>query len=443
MNKNNRKIRSAPIMPLLALVLFTASAPFGIARDEEMGISQALRTALKDNPASAAAAWGETAARHRVAEARGTLLPQITASAGYTRFQEPMTVFPIHQPGSFPPLDRQIYDAGIQVALPLTAGRLLAGVDLAKAARTEAGAALDALRLETLLRTAGFYIAGLELTDRTNLLDAHIKALEERTRELSTLEEEGMAALADLALAQTSLASARADEADLLQAGREISAALGAHLGRKEPVQPKPPSLRREALNQGPESGIEMGPKAQLARARLEGAESGEKAARWALWPDLRVFAGNVWRAGGDRDFTGEWSAGLSLQIPLGDYARRAAQIRAAQAGAGAARDHYREAMITQASATRTLESRMEALALREEHLAQAEAAREVSVAAYRERFAEGRLPLSELLAGEAELLQLRIRRQGAIYQRVSAFFEYHSLRGSLSEDLILSVLED
>lgn len=493
-DNDGKNIGAGIIAPVLALILlFVPSAP-GRAQDREMGISQALRIALRDNPGVAAAAWGEAAAKSRLGEARSLFLPQITASAGYTLYQEPMTVTPIHRVGSFPPFDDRIYDAGIQLALPVASGRLLAGIGAARGGLAEAAAAAHRVRLDTMVKTTGIYMAALELADRTSLLSAHIGALEERIRELTSLTEEGRAAEADLALALASLETARADEADLRQGRRELSIGLGALLGQDGPVRPKIPGLDRAPLDPGPRSPADPtppspgasappspgasappspgastppspgaapstgptgrnetadprdtteGPAARMARARMESAEYGEKAVRRSLWPDLTVFAGKSWRAGSDRDFSGEWAAGLSLRIPLLDYPRRAASISAAEAGSAAARSRYQEARIAEASGAEALAARMEGLHSREEILGRAVDAKASSVAAFRERYAEGRLPLSELLTGEAELLQLRIRQRSALYQRTSTFFEYHALRGSLSEPLILSVLEE
>ncbi len=430
-------------------VLFSAAliaavpAPAAPPEDGEMGIAEALRTALRDNPAAAAAAWGNAAALGRVGEARAGLLPQVSASAGFSRFEEPMTVTPIHRIGSFPPLDDRIYDIGLQVSVPVLSGRILAGIGAAEAASAEASAVVDRARIETLLRTAGVYIAAMEVDDRGRLLAAHIGTLEQRLRELEALAAEGRASEADLALAAAALEAARADEVELRQGGRELSFVLGVLLGRERGIRPKISGLRIEAVDAaGPEKQAE-GPAARQARARKESAAYGEKAARRSLWPELSVFAGNTWRSGGDLDFASEWSAGLSLRFPVLDYARRAASIRAAEAGTAAAESRYREARISEASNAEILFSRMEGLRRREDFLERAVRGRETAVEAFRERYSEGRLSLSELLAGEAELLQLAIQRRSVIFRRASTFLEYHALRGTLTEKIILSIVEE
>ena len=46
-----------------------------------------------------------------VSQATGSFLPQLYANAGYTRYEEPNIITPIHQLGVFPPLDDEIYEA--------------------------------------------------------------------------------------------------------------------------------------------------------------------------------------------------------------------------------------------------------------------------------------------------------------------------------------------
>lgn len=442
---NNLKLLLRGAMRAGALLLLLGGGFSALEADEAIGLMDALRLALAENPSVRSAAWSEAAAGHRVGEARSGLYPQVSVSAGYTRYELPMTVTPIHQQGKFPTLDDQIYDAGVQLSLPILNGRISAGVDIAKSAASEASAAVSLVRLETMARVAGIFIAGRELADTTKLMDAHIEALRQRHRELQTLLAEGRVSPAEISLVESSLDTAASDRIALENRELELALNLGRLIGTGRPVRPKPVGLKEEALNQAAGTGSmpETGPAVLQAAARVEAAEYGKSAALRSLWPELNGFAAYSWRSGSDRDFSGEWAAGLSLRIPLFDAARRWSSIRAAEAGLGLAQSRYREAQITEEVLAEISREKQKSLRNRRNLLSGAARKKETSVDAFRERYSAGRLSLSELLSQEAELLQLRMQERSLEYQRASAYLEFHVLRGSLTTGLIKSVVEE
>lgn len=102
-------------------ILFLVSSELLMASEkmEKMSLSQALEMALANNPHIAMIKGQREAADAKVWEAKGAFLPQILVSAGYTRYEEPNIIVPIHQVGVFPPLDDQIYESSLQVKIPL------------------------------------------------------------------------------------------------------------------------------------------------------------------------------------------------------------------------------------------------------------------------------------------------------------------------------------
>ena len=434
--------------PLFLTALLTAAAAFGAGGDPSppaMGISEAVRRALAENPAAHAAAMNAAAADHRIGEARAGLYPDLAAGGGYTRHQEPMTVVPIHRPGQFPLLDDEIFDAGLQLTLPLLNGRVLAGIASARAAAAEASALGRLTEIEIVSRVTGVFIAARELADNLLLLDAHLDALGQRHRELEILASEGRVSAADLSLLESSIGEAHADRLKLEAGVMELSFSLGRLLGTGSPVRPLPSSWNEGYSGpvSGPDGFGDTGPAALQARARAEAAEHGRTAVLRSLWPELGGFAAYTWRSGSDLDFTGEWAAGISFRLPLVDAARRRSSIQAASAGLEAARSRYREARIAERSLSAASLEKRENLRRRKDLLAGASTKKELSVAAFRERYKEGRLPLSELLVQEAELLELRSRERNLVYQEIGALIEYHTLRGSLTPELLESMMEE
>jgi outer membrane protein TolC len=184
------------------------------------------------------------------------------------------------------------------------------------------------------------------------------------------------------------------------------------------------------------------GPGVLRAEAQVEMAKFGKSAAVRSLWPELNGFAAYSFRSGSDRDFSGEWAAGLNLRIPLFDAGRRLSSIQAAESGLEAAENRYRDALITEHALGETAKERIRSLQSRKNLLSRGVEKKESSVLAFRERYSEGRLSLSELLTQEAELLQLKLQERSLLYQGVSAYIDYHYQKGSLTTGLIESLVE-
>lgn len=410
-----------------------------------IGLSEALRTGLNENPGVRAAALNEMAAGHRVASSRSGLFPVVSFSSGYTRYEEPMSVTPIHRVGQFPTLDDEIYETGIGVLLPLFSGRVLSDIDMAKSSASEAAAVNNLTQMEMIKRIAEIFIAGRELADNRRLLDSHIAALRQRREELGSLHSEGRVSLAEISLIDASIGVASADRRGLESRDRELALNLGRLLGWRKAVRPEPVDLNENALVaiEADDAADSSGPLAIQAKARLDGAKYGKNAVARSLWPELTGFAAYSWRSGSDQDYEGEWAMGLNLRIPLFDIARRWSALQAAESGFGAAQNRYLEAQLAEQSLGEVYREKQESLGIQRDHLSGAVASKTISVTAFRDRYSEGRLSLSDLLKQESELLQLRMQERNFAYQRATAFIDYHALKGTLTPVKIASILED
>ena len=416
-----------------------------LAAKDVVGIEEALRIALSENPGLKAAAYNEAASKHRVGEARSVLLPAVALSAGYTRYEEPMSVTPIHQVGRFPALDEEIYDAGVGVNIPILSGRALSGIDLAKSAVEEASARRSTVGLEIMTSVAGVFIAGSELDDNLRLIEAHIEALQQRKRELESLRAEGRVSPAEMYLIEASINTAAADKIAVESRRKELIRRFGRLLGTEDSVEPKNIELNESAVTSHGEAGYReaSGPAAMQAKALVEEAAYAKSSVIRSLWPELNGFAAYSWRAGSDQVFSGEWAVGMNLRVPLLDVARRWSSIKAADSTVEAARSRYRDAQIAEQTLAASYQEKQESLRNRRALVNLAAEAKNSSVSAFRERYFEGRLSLSELVVQETELLQLRMLERNLTYQRATTFIDYHAVRGSLTSELIESLMED
>ena len=87
-----------------------------------MTIVEAIDSSLSVNPQLLLTNAQMDASRASVRQATASLLPQLYANAGYTKYEEPNIIIPIHEIGVFPPLDDEIYEANLQLSVPIFDG---------------------------------------------------------------------------------------------------------------------------------------------------------------------------------------------------------------------------------------------------------------------------------------------------------------------------------
>lgn len=407
-----------------------------------VGLEEALAEALDENLGLQAADYDRESANARIGEARGTLLPSLSAAAGYTRYSDPNTILPIHEAGVFPPLDDDIYEGSLSLQVPLfDGGRRRAGLMAARAGAAAATADLDQTRQAIIAAVSGLFIQARRLEDNLELIAGRVAALEVRREETADLVSAGRAAPGDLSLLDSSLDGARADSLAVESALQEVAWRLAGWLGRAVPVYPKPDP--RPAAT-GPAADFEdsSSPAIREAEARLRQRRASAEAARRAAWPELSAFGSLRSRAGDDLDFEEEWAVGIAVRIPLytgGGLKASAQGARASQLAAdrrlAAARQ---ETAIGMEVATQRWHSAEGQLGL---ILASAEA-KARAVDAQVELYEAGRLPLSTLLADENELLALEIRAAGLRNDVRLARIEFHRSAGTLTRALSLDLVE-
>ncbi|HNR69285.1 MAG TPA: TolC family protein [bacterium] len=434
-------------------LVFVLSAPLPGALPtpedvEYLSLTAAVQQALQNNPVLAAAEARHQAAHSRVREVQSNRLPQINAAAGVTRYEKPNMILPIHQVGVFPPLDDQIYHSSIEARLPLySGGRIGAAVAAEKATAAELDAYLQAERTQLIEQIGLIYVQAAELRDRQLLLDGAMSVLEQRRREMGILQSEGRLSEADLALVHAAIAEQRADSLQAAAAIGQVRARLAYFLGSDHAVAP----LIEDSLHVPPvetllpadsAGAVQDGASVKQAQARLDRTLAGRALANRSFLPELGAFAAYQYRSGDDRwDPQGEWAIGVNLNIPLFTGGKRLAARQAAQSEA----DGAQQTLL----AMRRLQDTEMHLALqqmRDSHAVQLILGRAVEsvkqvVQAQVHLYREGRLPLSELLQQEAELLELELRHQVQVYNEIRAWMRYRALSGRLDETSLQVVM--
>lgn len=456
-------------LALLPVFLLLAAFPVGLRAQETLQgltLREALERALDANPSLRAVEAQRAAAASRVWEARSGHLPQISANAGYSWYQEPNIVFPIHKAGVFPPLDDRIFESSVQATLPLfSGGKVVRRTDAARAGVQQADARASLARQDLLRRIAELYLHAAELDDRRGLLGERLADLRRRKADLDALAGEGRASQAQLALIDAQMAGVRADSLQAGQAAVELAWRLGQLTGVSAPVHPRldghavpapdhlsgridvdlpPVSDQSSTAAQSSTVGlrsVENNSEWRLAHAQKLQAEAEASFASRAFFPDLSGFAAYQYRSGGSAwDPSGEWVAGLRLSLPLLDGGRSIAALSMTEATLRAAEENL-EAAAQRARADHAVARSAHAAALARLHgIEQAVEHRRIFVAAQRDLHAAGRLSLGELEIQETELLQLALQAKALKYEALRAIITIAYAEGALDRELLLTI---
>lgn len=440
----------------LLAVLLLGMAATARASDEvkAMALPEALEAALAQNPSLRAAKAQRQAAEARISEAKSGYLPQLAFTAGYTRYEEPNIVVPIHRTGVFPPLDNGIYEGITSLKVPLfNGGRTRAAHRTASAFAGETRAVEELAGLHLLEGIAQIYVQSQELQDKKTLVLARLNTLYRRYDELRTLLREGRISPADLALVASAIGTTRSDSLEIKSKVFELFIRLGQLVGADGPIQPVVSNSGQSQLDGLqekvllPDSGKVVadyrGLELRRAQAQLERAEAQYAQAARAFWPEISGFASYILRAGDDFDQTGEWAAGISLRLPLFEGGRRLAAKSAAKSSLAAADGQLRSVWQNQTAGLRIAYEQWRISGERRRHLTEAVENKSRSVSAYKLIYDAGRATLSDLLTQETELLRMQMDERSMAYGELLAMLRYHAIAGTLTADLARMIVRN
>ncbi|MFH1699869.1 MAG: TolC family protein [Candidatus Zixiibacteriota bacterium] len=287
------------------ILLASTGSTFG---QRQVTISEAIDSSLAINPRLSMTKAQVSASRSAVSQATGSLLPQLYATAGYTLYEEPNIVTPIHQQGVFPPLDEELYEANLQLSIPIfDGGRRLTQRKIATTNVDESKATNDLVRNEILKQVAEIFLYARQMDDQSLLINKRLATLYQQMQDLQVLATEGRVSKGDLALVSSLIASTRSDSSAVAHSRFQLSIRLSSLLGTENLVVPAASSntldmglLRR--LYPREESGNThiVGPTVRLSEARAKKANASKSLASRVFWPEISGYGAYSYRTGSD-----------------------------------------------------------------------------------------------------------------------------------------------
>lgn len=413
---------------------------------EEVTLQEALRQVRSDNPTIRATREQIRATEEGAREARSVLLPNLSARGEYTIYGEETLVAPMSEPPTpqSDPLsfDDRIYSGALRLEVPIFDLSALSLIDTARH-EIEYSRSRSAEADQTVLAgVADLFIRYLRLEDNRELLDAHLRVLERRRDDLAVLEDAGRVSPAATAEVDAAIAALLADRMEVQQGRREIAWRLGSLLGKNHPVTPITTGLGRD-VEVTLDHDEAAGPTLDAARAQLANAETRHETVKRSFFPQVSGFVTQSARSGSDMDFFTDWSAGVSVTIPLYTGGERTARLASTDASRKSAFYSYEAARNEHFTALRIQEERMKTLRQRQEMIRRAVDSRRVALEAVTRRYEEGRASAGDLLAEETALIELQIQEQTLQQDRLAAYVAYHRQLGTLSVSTIEALLED
>ena len=398
---------------VLSGALVAGLSPAEAADSVRLSVREAVETALRRHPALTAAGASARAAQERVAQARASRLPRLSADVSATRWDWVMP-------------NKRIYldSARIDVYGGLSLN-YLAFDGGARAARTRlaVGGAEDAdLRREELRREITFAVerAYYRLLEAQRLVPVHEASavnLGEHLRTARLLYAAGTVSQVDVLKAQVQIAVAENDVASAqsaVEAGRiELAGAMGLEgLGdvflenpfEAQPGQPEGPVFGLASWLER----LERHPALARAELAIRSRKDETALARSEFFPRVLALGSYTREGSGLLPGHPNWSLGLGLSLPLFDGGARSADraaARAAETAAVATRDALRQRL---GAAVRADLVRLEDARRRVGIAAEVVRLAEESLRAATIRYRAGRTPVLDVLDAEDVLLRAR-----------------------------------
>lgn len=405
------------------MVMLWGSA--GTVLAETLSIQQAIEQGLLNNPGIERQRQQVQSGQLEQSIAQARRLPELEFQAGVTHYSDPTLVWPIHEPGQFPPFDDDVVNVGINFRLPLyLGGKLVSSVDLAEKMTRSAELGLQASRQELIFNIVSVYGKTLQLLQLREAMRHRIANLESRLEDVQRLQRTGRAAAIDVARINTRLSEARYEMASLEQGVASSRELLGTLMGTAEVTQeleefPPLKALPFSTLAQWMEQALASHPQLARAHTAIQAAEHRTDIARSERLPQVNVIGNSRHLESGEGDGQDEWQLGLQLTLPLFDGSVRRDQVSQAEIARQMAqlelqelRDSIRYQVSDAHGAVRT--DRLQ-LRVAEQGLREAEEVYRIEQLRHR----TGTSTMTDLLGAEADLWNARAKQTQATYDLV------------------------
>jgi len=248
-------------------------------------------------------------------------IPVINSSLSYTRSQFPQIITPIRQQGTFPPIDKELYEATIQADWKLfDFGESRAVRQKALALADAANIKYELAKMETIESTTSAFVQLEQLKELRNVQTERVEALKRNRDQLESLRREGRVADIDILkiedtiiAAETSVISTENSIDQLLQM---LSDDL-AFKGKLTVHDITTPGFKNDTLFNPDNPAAEEAPPVMAAREQWMASEFEKKASYRAFLPQVNLFAAEQFRSGSNFEIDDQWMVGIRLNVPI------------------------------------------------------------------------------------------------------------------------------
>jgi outer membrane protein TolC len=441
------------LLTLAVLIgLLAAPVPSSGQDGPSLTLADAIRIALESSPEVEEGEATEAQAEVGIRQARAGYLPRVSYTESFQRSDNPVFVFGsllnqgIFSASSFDipalndPAPLSNFRSAIGVEQTLFDGRRTrAAVRAARAGRDLASTRATGRRADVLLEVVQAYFGAVLAGERLAAADQAVRTAESDLARARAMLDAGMTTQADVLSVEVFLAETHEAQVRARHEGTIAHAALGDAMGvdldrhyvLTTPLT-APPSVMA-SLERYETDAVEHSPALRAASLGRDIASARTALAQGSLWPSV-VAQGSLesHRDGLFGDGQSSWLAGVALRWDLWSGSNRAAAAAArhADTAANAARrDAESQTRLAVRRAYYELESARERAAIGAAALAAAEASHRI----VQNRYGAGLVDVTELIRSQAALLDVRVRRLGAVFDWRVARAALEHAAGNLS----------
>lgn len=419
-----------------ALSLLLTAPVQAQTQERTITLQETIDLALQTDPLAVAAATDLATAEADQLVARGSWLPQLTLTSGYSKSSQAR----VNRSTGL--LSSESYSAGAQASIVLFAGGERIAQNRAANARVVASSAeYRAQTFETILgATEAFYEAAAA---------RHLSALAEQRRVRAeqqlafakTRLELGTATTSDVLRAEIELGNAELAVLDAAASFRTATLNLGRWVGVAGGVQPvaealpeRAPELPDRAILV--ESALRSSPLVVASEAELKGVEADRWTGYSAYLPVVELIGGYDWSSAEFPPDRRSWNVSLAASLPLFDQFRREAAVKRDAALLRLARARSRDARIAiQASVESALQEVLSAEQRVEVSKRASELARE-DLRVLEERYQADAATILDLQASQVALTESEIAAVRARQALGTALAELETVLGRKLEEI-------
>lgn len=315
-------------------ILHPIASAYGLetsAGDEQLfTLTELIDYAIEHSPALKISSKSVEAEKYGVSGARGEMMPRLDGQAAYTRYRYPTSIMPVvlSPPVDFsdlPDFERNIYDAGLSLKIPLfRGGRLVRGLSIAQLRKLISEDNYVTTKQELVYNVTTVYY---KILQTGKLLATSLQAekqLETHRKNVKHFLDAGTVPKLDLLKTEVELA--RAKEKTLMvrnnmeNAGELLKTLIGLDDMKKNIMLAEEKAAATETLlseDADIEKALELRSDYKAIKRKKEIAGQRVKAATGRWFPEISAVADYSGRAGDPHIFKENWSYGIRMTVPI------------------------------------------------------------------------------------------------------------------------------